>query len=110
MTFTLTEEHIKLITAAYIRWEDCEAGAPAIDCKRPYGNSDVAGDVIEILGWPDFDEDDTMYYDQRDSAMQVHYETQQALQIILSLRTFEPGTYESNRYGTEWRRIDGVSS
>jgi hypothetical protein len=34
----------------YITWDDCEFGAPACDCKRPYGNSDVYGDMAEILG------------------------------------------------------------
>lgn len=33
--FTLTDEHLTLLRAAYIGWEDCEFGAPAIDCKRP---------------------------------------------------------------------------
>ena len=31
------------------RWDDCEFGAPAIDCKRPYGNSDVYNDIAKIL-------------------------------------------------------------
>jgi len=33
-------------------WYGCETGAPGLDCKRPYGNSDVEGDVCEILCWP----------------------------------------------------------
>lgn len=31
-------------------WDKCETGAPAVDPKRPYGNSDVDCDVLEILG------------------------------------------------------------
>lgn len=58
-TFTLTEDHIKLLSRAYIGWEDSEFGAPSIDCKRPYGNSYVEGDVAEILEWkPSKDEDE----------------------------------------------------
>lgn len=30
--------------------DDCEYGAIGIDCKRPFGNSDVAGDILEIIG------------------------------------------------------------
>ena len=45
--FTVTEEHLKLLRRAYVDWEDCEFGAPAIDCKRPYGNSDVIADIGE---------------------------------------------------------------
>ena len=29
--FTLTEEHLKLLRHANVRWDDCEFGAPAID-------------------------------------------------------------------------------
>src|SRR6266568_5645220 len=40
--FTVTEDHLKLLRHAYLYWEYGEGyGAPAIDPKRPYGNSDV---------------------------------------------------------------------
>ena len=48
--FELTEEHIKLLRQMCVSWDDCEFGAPAIDCKRPYGNSDVYSDIAKILG------------------------------------------------------------
>ena len=35
--FWLKEEHIKLLRAAYVQWNNCETGAPEIDPKRPYG-------------------------------------------------------------------------
>ena len=47
---TILKEHLKLLENAYWRYEDCEFGAPAMDCKRPYGNSDVVSDIVEILG------------------------------------------------------------
>ena len=53
--FTVTDEHLKLLRGAYVGWDDCEFGAPAIDCKRPYGNSDVIADIAEILEVPDDD-------------------------------------------------------
>lgn len=46
-TFTLTEDHIKLMSRAYISWNDGECGAPGVDTKRPYGNSSVIMDVYE---------------------------------------------------------------
>ena len=96
--FELTEEHLTLLARAYVRWEDCETGAPAIDCKRPYGNSDVAGDVAEILGWP-IDEQDGLTDEQRDRALEIHSETLTALQIILTARDFRPGVYvKRDRY------------
>lgn len=48
--FVLTEDHLKLLAKSYWQWQDCETGAPEMDPKRPYGNSDVAGDIREILG------------------------------------------------------------
>jgi len=89
--FELTEEHLTLLGRAYVRWEDCETGAPAIDCKRPYGNSYVAGDVAEILGWGVVDEGLTDA--QEDRALEIHHETLTALQIVLATRSFAPGTY-----------------
>lgn len=107
-TFTLREEHIKLLRAAYISWEDCEFGAPAIDCKRPYGNSSVYPDIAEILGieesgdeWPDG-------FTQRQIEMmnQLHEETETALQIILATGQFKTGKYIASSYGKDWRETD----
>jgi hypothetical protein len=106
--FTLTAEHIALLRRANISWEDCEFGAPAIDCKRPYGNSDVLDDIGEILGiekgaedrWgePDFTQV------QADVMRQLHRETKTALQIVLAAGSFEPGVYEADDYMTNWRK------
>ena len=38
---TLNPDALKLLARAYWRYEDFEYGAPAIECKRPYGNSSV---------------------------------------------------------------------
>lgn len=106
-TFTLTKEHVKLLRAAYVGWEDCEFGAPAIDCKRPYGNSSVAEDIAEILGWTvDYDDDDEMPDEVHGRATKVHQETETALQVVLSTGSFEPGTYRAPRYGGTWERDD----
>ena len=29
---------------------ECEYGGIGIDCKRPFGNSDVESDILEIIG------------------------------------------------------------
>jgi len=29
----------------------CEYGSIGVDCKRPFGNSDVEADMLEIIGW-----------------------------------------------------------
>ena len=59
--FTVTEDHLKLLRAAcYVYWNPGEGyGAPAINPKKPYGNSDVPRDVAKILEAPgsDWEED-----------------------------------------------------
>lgn len=106
--FTVTEDHLKLLQRMYVGWQDCEYGAPEIDPKRPYGNSDVEADIAEILGWGDgkeypYDELDS---DTRQMASILHEETQTALQILLTNLTIEPGDYVADPYSTEWRRSD----
>jgi len=103
--FDLTEDHIFLLRHAYVDWDDCETGAPAINCKRPYGNSSVAEDILEMLGesWgekpvKDDDDYDEWTEDQKTRALKVHHETQYALQIILCTGKFEPGTYRKSRH------------
>jgi hypothetical protein len=95
-TFVLTKDHIKLLTRAFVRWNDCETGAPEIDPKRPYGNSFVAGDVAEIIGinLPDYETSETAFDDVCDEMMNIHFETKTALQIILTTKSFKPGKYQ----------------
>ena len=93
-TFTLTEQHIKLLRKMWVIWYDCEAGAPGVDCKRPYGNSDVDGDMAEILGLPWDPEDDETAVEQQRAFTKLHAETQTALQIVLYTGKFEPGLYK----------------
>ena len=95
-------DHIKLLRRAYVRWEDCEYGAPAIDCKRPYGNSSVEEDIAEILDWPINDEELSSY--QRGLAAKLHGETQTALQIFLTTGKMEIGIYEEEFY--QWKKVE----
>ena len=107
--FNLTEDHIQLLRHAYVVWEDCEAGAPAIDCKRPYGTSDMPGYVAELLGWTQVGPvDGEMAYtdEQCERAWQLHRETVTALQLLL-LGFTEPGQYEHYDYRHEaWRPVE----
>ena len=31
--------------------DNCEFGGIGVDSKRPFGNSDVVSDILEIIGW-----------------------------------------------------------
>lgn len=94
--FIVREQHLKLLDSMWVGWDDCEFGAPAIDCKRPYGNSDVLGDMREILGAEGAD-DDHLYA--------LHREMQTVLQIGIATRAFREGEYVAPRYGVAWRPV-----
>lgn len=102
--FTLTEQHIKLLRKANVTWIGYEFGAPAIDPKRPYGNSNVIDDMAGILGEP-VDEDGCADDEVDHRLRTIHLETKTALQIVLETGAFEPGNYEREEYVGEWKRV-----
>lgn len=107
MQFTVTENHLKLLRSMYVGWQGCESGAPEIDPKRPYGNSDIEPDIHEILtGETEYD----LTEQQRDKYQALHRETAAALQIVLSVGKFEPGIYETIRpfNRQEWRLVSAL--
>ena len=110
--FTLTEDHIKLLRHMYVSWDEYSLGAPAIDSKRPYGNSDdlILSDVARILEWKtkfvSGTESHGLSKKQVRKAKELHEGTQLALQIVLSTGKFEPGVYEMDDFHmTEWRKV-----
>lgn len=107
-TFTLTEQHVKLLRKMYCDFDDNSYdGAPAINIKRPYGNSFVAGDVAEILGEPFDDDEEDMVEEDVERFMAIHRETGTALQVCLSTLSFEPGLYgRPMKYDTQkWVKV-----
>lgn len=108
-TFTLTEDHIKLLQSFYVGWQDCEYGAPEIDPKRPYGNSGVECDIHEILtGETEYELADK----QRERYAALHRETQTALQIVLVTGEMAPGLYQKTmKYDSRtWLRATDQST
>lgn len=111
--FTVTDEHLRLLRRAYVRWEDGEFGAPGINSKRPYGNSNVYADIAEILGVPYGQWDDEELGPLPDAAWRfarLHVETGIALQIALDTGEFRADRYiRDNEWGYglgRWRRDD----
>jgi hypothetical protein len=106
--FTLIGEHLVLLRHANVRWDGDEWGAPAIDSKRPYGNSNLLGDLAEILGVEGFvdHEGEKRYSEEQVKTMdRLHAETETALQIVLASGEFTPGVYEtSDAYSRDWKR------
>jgi hypothetical protein len=107
--FTVTEQHLKLLRRFQVGWQDCEMGAPEIDPKRPYGNSDVTNDIHEILTGETIGHRDS----KRDSLTDVeedrykllHNDTENVLQIVLATGQFKAGKYECNEYRNDWRLV-----
>lgn len=101
-TFKLTKTHIKLLRRMYVRWDNCETGAPCIDPKRPYGNSDVTGDIHEILTGECVE----LTREQEDKYIDLHREMETALQIVLRTGKFKVGTYQLLKdYTSDWELI-----
>jgi hypothetical protein len=104
--FTVTEDHLKLLRRAFVSWDDCEFGAPGVNPKRPYGNSDVIDDIAEILGIDAAKDEDGYFPDDLDEKLaSLHRETQTALQIALATGEFRAGRYVCDKHDINWRRL-----
>lgn len=108
--FELKQVHLDLLKQTAISWDSCEYGAPCIDCKRPYGNSDVEDDMAEIIKLPkkgNWDSEEEMWNEEtQEKLADLHKETQIALQIILHCQTFELGKYKLSEEGYQnWVKI-----
>ena len=109
--FTITEDHLKLLRRVYVAWDFGEGdGAPAINSKKPYGNSYVERDIAEILDVPDEDwiyEDGHKAYvtpEAGERFTRLHAETMIALQIVLATGEFRPGHYRrATPWGIDWQ-------
>jgi hypothetical protein len=94
--FTVTDEHLRLLRNAHVFWDEAEFGAPSIDPKRPYGNSNVHRDIAEILDVPESeweDEGQGWSPDTKWRFLRLHAETAIALQIALATGEFRADRY-----------------
>lgn len=96
--FSLEEKHILLLQNAYWEQQDSYSGSPAMNDKRPYGNSGhyaIARDMYFILRGkePDVCDDSEEEEEFINDMLHLHSQLYIALEIILSLRTFEVGLY-----------------
>jgi hypothetical protein len=107
--FTITDEHLRLLRHGHVFWDEAEFGAPSIDPKRPYGNSNVYRDIAEILDVPDSewtDEEQNRSLDAEWRFLRLHVETAIALQIALVTGEFRTGRYmrDDQWDRRHWRR------
>lgn len=127
--FEITEDHLKLMDEFVVGWNPAETGAPEIDPKRPYGNTSVENDMVKILGMEElkpgvyrFTIDGEEYilkgdkkgnnisfeHDSElvDKLMEIHKETETALEICLERQEFETGKFEKDGIGGSWEKIE----
>lgn len=106
--FELKEEHIKLLQNFWITWNWYEYGAPSVDPKRPFGNSYVEGDIasiLEIIPFKDSDGELHFTKEQIDKCNKIYKETETALQIVLSTKSFITGLYKCEQYTNKWVKV-----
>jgi hypothetical protein len=98
--FEVTKEHLKLLRGMYITWNEDEFGAPSVDPKRPYGNSQVYDDMRAILG-----ELGELYYPEEELDL-LHKQTAIALQIVLKTGKYKAAKYRADRYTQGWKEYN----
>ena len=84
LLFILTEDHIKLLRNANVSWCRDMCGAPAIDAKFPYGDSDLVASMAEILDIALDSEDDSAEADLVRERRRVRRHNAVMLGVILS--------------------------
>ena len=91
----------------------CEWGHVGLDCKRPFGNGDLVGDMAKILGiepGPTDDGEEHWPPGTHDKMVRMFEdELPVALSIVLAAGTFETGQYECDEYRDNWRRVKSVN-
>jgi hypothetical protein len=106
--FTVTDEHLRLLRCAQVSWIEIEFGAPGINPKRPYGNSNVFADIAEISCVPQsewVDAEGELTADAEWRLVRLHVETAIALQIGLATGEFRAGQYvRGNEWNDNWKR------
>lgn len=106
--FTVTDDHLKLLSELEIDYDDVtEFGAPEVDPKRPYGNSDVYLDIAEAIGMTADRTDDDGDPDFSDRQLlelhRLHLEMATVLQILVRNRRIGPGRYtRDSPYTNTW--------
>ncbi len=113
--FEITEEHLKLAKRSFFhhRSDYDYYGAPSVGEKRPYGNSDVVGDILEILGKEGEQEwnESAGYWEYSkeltDFALKLHVEMSTVFQIAACTLKFEVGKYEATDKcdNLSWRKV-----
>jgi hypothetical protein len=108
--FVVKKEHLLLIKRMYV-YHDNSAyeGAPCVNFKRPYGNSDIFDDIAEIVGIQRGEDEGGFPLDFTEEQIKLmkklHEETAIAIQIAFRVGYFKPGLYEAGKYDENWIKV-----
>lgn len=106
--FQLKASHILLLRAGNIQFSNsCEWGYIGLDCKRPFGNGDLVGDMARIVGIVPIETDDGDAWPKgtREAMLKIfRQELPIAMSIVLS-GCYEPGSYVADEYQDNWRLV-----
>lgn len=97
--FRLTPAHVRLFRAQRTDMHEGAFGAAGVDTKRPYGNSDVYGDIAKLLGVQPkgHDGDEPCFTAEQIEAMErLHAEMELVLQVVISTGQMAPGVYRND--------------
>jgi len=102
-TFTITEEHLKLLAHANVHWCPIEAGAPDVHPEKPYGSYALMKDINFILAGSDEEPNEQLFHRYR----QLHRETEFAMSILLQQqgKVVTGGTYERDHPSLDWKLV-----
>ncbi len=107
--FTLTADHVKLLRRMLIDSDPCVPFSRiGPGTKRPFGNSDIASDMAEILGIQRIEVDNGVSFLPQHTIPRmaaIWADLSKALQVVLSSGSFEPGEYRPVDWRT-WERIE----
>lgn len=120
LRFTVTEKHLALL--GHLNWHHYPGfapgspsvahGSPAVNSKRPYGNSDVYADMAKILGIEGRNEETWEFPEGLEESLQwLHYEMHRVLEVMSSIKAWpEPGVYERDGCSADDKWVRGRSS
>lgn len=110
-TFTVTEQHCKLYARLHFYVSDTDYGDWIVtNAKRPFGNSNVYGDMAEILEieQPDWESGEQWSDEQERVFDELYIDLATVCEIASRVGYCYPGEYEAESYSTRWRAVDGV--
>ena len=105
----ITQEHLKLVKMLWFSWDKCEFGSPEVDCKRPFGNSDVFNDIFKILDVkPEQFNSDYGEYEYSEKQKQYVYrlycQLKDVLEICCRNLEFKCGQFKREEIYLDWEK------